>query len=115
MLLFVMRAEFDDLGDCGIEATGHQLEHFLVDMIAIIGNLSNGRASNEATLRSWVARADCLVVAVVEKAVLGPIPHAAACAVGAQYKLGEEPRGVRPVPLRRAGVGHRLHDLVFGA
>src|SRR5262249_61616024 len=32
-----------------------------------------------------------------------------------EQELLEEPRGVRPVPLRRTRVRHRLHDLVLGA
>src|SRR5262249_6432573 len=32
-----------------------------------------------------------------------------------EQELLEEPRSVRPVPLRRTRVRHRLHDLVLGA
>jgi hypothetical protein len=59
-----------------------------------------------------MAGADGLVVGIEQKAECR-VKYPIARTVRDQHELLEEPGCVRPVPLRRAGVGHRLQGLVL--
>jgi hypothetical protein len=60
-----------------------------------------------------MTRAERLVVGV-EEVVEAFVEGAIAAQVRLQQHGLEEPRGVREMPLGRAGIGHRLDALVFG-
>ena len=113
MLLLVVRAEFDDIGERDVRGTVEHVEHRLVDVGPVVGHLRERRPRDETTVGTGMARPDGVVVAVEQEPVLRPVPHPSARAVGAEHELGEEPGGVGAVPFRRARVGHRLHQLVL--
>ena len=114
MLLLVVRAEFDDIGEARRSRRPvEHVEHRLVDVGAVVRDLRERRPRHETAVGAGMARPDGVVVAVEQEPVLRPVPHPSARAVGAEHELGEEPRGVRAVPFRRARVGHRLHHLVL--
>ncbi len=115
VLLLVMRAQHDRVREFGPGTCAEQLIDRGVDVCPVVGHLGDRGARDEPALGTGVTSADRLVVAVVEEAILRSVPHPVAGAVGAEHELGEEPRGVRPMPLGRAGVGHRLDHLVLGA
>ena len=115
VLLLVVGAEHQCVGEVGSDTCGEQLFDCLVDVRAVVDDLGDRRPGDQATLRAGVTSADGLVVAVVQEAVLGAVPDPLAGAVGTEHELGEEPGGVGPMPLGRAGVGHRLDHLVLGA
>src|SRR5262249_49650433 len=70
------------------------------------------RAGHRAALRSRMPRADSLVVGV-EKIFVGRIEDAIAWHLGTRQEGLEEPSRMREMPFGRAGIGHRLHGLVF--
>ena len=74
---------------------------------------TTGGEGEEAALGPWVPRPERLVVRVEQGApprIVTPVARP----VGREHQLLEEPRGVRQVPLGRAGVGHRLRHLILG-
>ena len=59
-----------------------------------------------------MTRADRFVVGI-EEILVGRIERTIGRQVGPQHEGFEEPRGMREMPLGRAGIRHRLHGLVF--
>src|SRR5262249_26963106 len=71
------------------------------------------RTAQVAAPRAWLPRADRLVIRVEEVGV--PLVHRTVARDEAGEHEGlEEPGRVGEVPLGRAGVGHRLDELVLG-
>src|SRR5438046_1893799 len=75
--------------------------------------LWRGPSLSKAKLGSRMARADRLVIGV-EKIGKGRVERTVAGVERAEDEGLEKPAGVRQMPLRRAGVGHRLDRLVLG-
>ena len=78
------------------------------------GDLLAVRPRDQPALRPRVARAGRHIIRVeqigeplVEDAIAGKVRD--------QQELLEEPGGMRAMPLGRAGIRHRLHELVLGA
>ena len=113
MLLFVVRPEFDDVSEGVAVGAVERGEHRLVDLGPVARHLGQRRPRHEAPLGTRVARPDGVVIAVEQEPVLGPVPVPSAPSVRAEHEFGEEPGGVGAMPLRRARVGHRLHQLVL--
>lgn len=117
MLLFVMQPECN-LGRQQVEqrgiCRGDRVQHGRVDMTPVRMHVGQRGTRQKAALFPRLARAERFVVGVeqerigiVERGITGDVPH--------QHDCLEEPRRMREMPLRRAGVGHRLHGLIFGS
>jgi len=81
-------------------------------MRAIRQHLGHRRPGQQAAVGPRVHRADTVVVRVeqiAEALVIGPIALDGAT----QHELLEKPAGMREVPLRRAGIGHGLDDVIL--
>src|SRR5687768_13316831 len=102
MLLLVVQAELDQLGQLGIVRAGlEKAQQSLVDTRTIIMNLRDRRAAQRAALVARVHRPDRLVVRV-EEPVVALVDGLIAGFPGAQDEPLEEPRRVTQMPLRGA-------------
>ncbi len=116
VLLLVMQADFEDREHALRFLRRHLLDQPLdrrIDMRAIAGDVLAVRPRDQAALRARMARTGGDVIGVeqerkafVEDLVGGIVRH--------QQELLEEPGDMRAMPFGRAGIGHRLHDLVLG-
>ena len=77
-------------------------------------HLGDRRPREQPPLRPRACRAPDGLVVRVEQVAVGGVERAVARLVRREHERLEEPGGVGQVPLRGAGVGHRLHHLVFG-
>jgi len=114
VLLLVVEAQLDQ-GDNGRVRPAIGLDqgvHRLVDPAPVVGDIGHARTADETPIGTGVPLAHGLVVRV-EQIAVGLLDRL--MAVREEQERLEEPGGVGPVPLRGADVGHRLHDLVFGA
>jgi hypothetical protein len=113
VLLLVMAAQFDQLLRVVIESARVQPAHQRVlHILAIAADIRDARSRHQATLRPRMTAPDRLVVRIEQIPVRGI--ELGIFRVGSEQKLLEEPGGVRPMPLRRTGIGHRLRCLVLG-
>ena len=116
VLLLVVQAEHGQRGEVGPRvgvAAIDQLLHRGIDVGAVARDLLDGRAREQAPLRSRMTRTDGLVVRVEEVPEVG-IEDVVPGERGLEEERLEEPGRVTAVPLGRAHVGHRLNDLVLG-
>ena len=107
VLLLVVDAELDQVELLGGRVGIEQSVHRLVDVVAVVDDPLVGWPGQQAALGPRLTASDRLVVAVEqvrELVVEGRL---------VEHEGLEEPGGVTEVPLRGAGVGHRLHDLVL--
>ncbi len=111
MLLLVIEAELEQRMPIAAVPLD-QVDRGLGDMATIGQDLLDAGTRDHAALRARMARPDGLVVGV-EEIFVGRIVDAIVARVRAQQEGLEEPRRVCEMPLGRAGVGHRLHGLVF--
>ena len=97
-----------------IVGAGEQTLHSRVDVGAKRGDALAVRPRDEPALGPRVAWPGRHIVRVEE---IGEplIEDAIADKMRQQEKLLEEPGGMRPVPLGRARIRHRLHHLILGA
>ena len=114
MLLLVMEPQGDQLGKPWLARISQQGLHGAVDVGAIARDLLDARAREQAALGPRMARPHGLVVRVEDEGVC-IVEHPVAGGVLAEHERLEEPRHVRPMPLRRAHVGHGLHRLILAA
>jgi hypothetical protein len=115
MLLLVMQSDLDDRGHRfeivrGLDQRGHGR----VDVGAVRGRFNDTRPRYKAALRPLLPRARRHVIRV-EQIGEALVEHAIARYERTQQKMLEEPGHVGAVPLDRARVRHRLHDLILGA
>ena len=113
VLLLVVEAERDKEGDLVGGASVEQALHSDVDVLPVVGDLGDARAGDDAALVPRLPVPDSVVVRV-EQVAERIVVEAVAAVLRREDEGLEEPGRVRPVPLRRARVGHRLHGLVFG-
>ena len=114
MLLFMMETKHDQINSLDRQRLRQHLKHCLIDMAAIVADLLDRGPGDHASLCARMARPGGLVVRVEQEGVHRVEFDISRMELLEKERL-EEPCHVGPVPLRRAGVGHRLHDLVFGA
>ena len=107
VLLLVVQPELDQLRDGVVRRIGEEERHRLVDMRSVAGDLGHPRAGDHAAFGTGMAGPGRLVVGV-EQVAVGGVEPAVAGERRVEDKGLEEPGGVGPVPLGRAGVGHRL-------
>ena len=107
------RPSSTSVGDVRRSVTGEQPGHRLVDVAAVVADLGRAGAGEQAAIGAGVPLADRLVVRV-EEVPVRPGGTARSRRRSGQHEGLEEPGDVRPVPLRRADVGHRLDRLVLG-
>ena len=115
MLLLVVQAEHDQrrsLGPDGCRRGGDEAFHRRVDMGAIGGNVGRRGARQHAALRPRMPVADGVVIGIEQVGVV-LVEDLVSRGMGAEHEGLEKPGNMRAVPLRRAGVGHRLDDLVL--
>ena len=84
-----------------------------IDMRAIGGDVLAVRPRDQPALRPRVARTGGDVIGIEQKRK-PLVENLVARIVRHQQELLEKPGDVGAMPFGRAGVGHRLHDLVFG-
>ena len=117
MLLLVVDAELDQLGNCPIAFDDARLEDCIdrgIDMPTVSQDVFERRARQQPALGSRLPGAGRFVVGI--KAIGEPlIQRAKSCKMRLQHERLEEPGGMRQVPLGGAGVLHRLDDLIFRA
>src|SRR5262249_29737542 len=77
------------------------------DIAAVFVHVGKRRSRQHPAARALDARSECLVVAVEQRAE-GWLERELA-----EDQLLKEPRRMREVPLRRAGIGHRLDELIL--
>ena len=116
MLLLVVQPDLEhaeDFRKCRRFRFGDQPLDRGVHVGAVGGDFFVGRAGDEAALWARVARAGGDVIRVEQEGEARVENLVAGDLLGEQELL-EEPGGMRAMPLDRAGVGHRLDDLVLG-
>ena len=111
MLLLVIAAELDQLGDWGAKIILHERRHRAVDVVAIRDDRLERRARDHAPSRTRLTRADALVIGVEQEIELR-IEGAVTWEIGFENHSLEKPRRMREMPFCRTGVGHRLHGRV---
>ena len=114
VLLLVMAAQLDDrrrLRD-HVGRPAQEGQHPIVDGSAIGTHFRGTWSGHLPTIGSRMACPDLLVVRV-EQVRVARMERLVLRIERAEHERLEEPRHVRPVPLRRAGVRHRLHGLVL--
>ena len=113
MLLLVLDPQLHQGRCIVVEVAVEEAIHPGIDVSPVLGHVSDPRAGHKTTLGTRMPGAHSVVVRVEEKPEVGVedlIPD-----VGWLEQEGlEEPRCVGSMPLGRAGLGHRLHRLVFG-
>ena len=112
MLLFVVGAEQDD-GERRRVGRGQEREHPLVDARPPRAHLVERGTREQPPRGPRMTRPGRLVVRVEEQAPSLVVP-AMRRIEARENELLEEPGRVGQVPLRRARVGHRLHEHVLG-
>ena len=113
MLLFVIEADLDDGSDVRkIVGRFDQFHHGGVDMGAIAGDLGGVGPGDEAAFGSRVPRAGRHIIGI-EKICEALVESTVGGSVRLEQELFEKPGCVGAVPLGRARVRHRLHDLIF--
>ena len=116
MLLLVIETDLDDLQhplEIRRTSTSNQLEHRRIDVGAILRDLVGARPGNEAALRPRMTRSRGNVIRI-EQIGEALVEDPVIMCVRLQQELLEKPGRMRAVPLDRARVRHRLHDLVLG-
>ena len=78
----------------------------------IVGNFGAGRSRKDTALRPWMPCAQRVVIRIEEVGVTRIMRRVSAVVSGQNNRL-KEPCRMRPVPLRRAGIGHGLYGLIF--
>ena len=115
VLLLVMQPDLDDRNDLlqrrRIRAL-QQPRHRGIDVGTIGRDLLDGRARDQAALRTGVPRAGRHIIGVEQEAE-PRVEFAIVGVVRLQQERLEEPGGVGAMPFDRARIGHRLHVLVF--
>ncbi len=116
VLLLVMQADFENRKHGFGFVCRHLLDQPLdrrIDIDAIAGDVLGVRPRDQPALRTRVARTGGDVIGVEQerKALVEDLVRRI---VRQQQELLEKPGDMRAMPLGRAGVGHRLHDLVLG-
>jgi hypothetical protein len=117
MLLFVIEADLDQRRQPGQllgAGAAEELHHRRIDMLAIGRHLIGSGAGEVAALRPRVARPGADIIGIEQIGIIR-IERPIARAVWAEQELFEKPRGMGAVPFGRAGVRHRLHQLILGA
>ena len=117
MLLLVVEADLDQrrqLGEALLAGGLEELDHGGIDMPAIGGDFVGARAGEVAALVAGVPGTGADIIGIEQKRVVG-VEGLVALAVLAEQELLEEPGGMGAVPFGRAGVRHRLDQLVLGA
>ena len=89
-----------------------EFHHGGVDMPAIGGDLVGAGAGQMAALVAGVPRSGADIVGIEQKSVVR-VKRLIALAMLAEQELLEEPGGMGAVPFRRAGVRHRLDQLIL--
>ena len=115
VLLLVVQAQLQQLADLRpvvVRRILDQLVHGAVDMAAVGVDLAYRRPRQQPAFGTWVALADGLVIRV-EEVVETRVEFAVAGVERFEQKGLEEPGSVGQMPLGRADVGHRLHDVVL--
>ena len=103
-----------ELGEALLAGGLEELDHGGVDMPAIGGDFIGARAGQVAALVAGVPGTCADVIGIEQKRVVG-VEGLVALAVLAEQELLEEPGGMGAMPFGRAGVRHRLDELVLGA
>jgi hypothetical protein len=117
MLLLVVEADLDQRDQlCKAVLIGRleELDHGGIDVPAIGGDLVGAGAGQVAALMAGVPGAGADVIGIEQEGVVG-MEDLVALAVLAEQELLEEPGGMRAMPFGRAGVRHRLDQLVLRA
>ncbi len=89
-----------------------EFHHGGVDMPAIGGDLVGAGTGQMAALVAGVPRSGADIIGIEQEGVVG-VKRLVALAVFAEQELLEEPGGMGAVPFRRAGVRHRLDQLIL--
>ena len=117
MLLLVVEADLDQRRELreGLLAGGlEELDHSGIDMPAIGGDFIGARAGEVAALVAGVPGTCGDIIGIEQEGVVG-VEGLVALTVLAEQELLEEPGGMGAMPFGRAGVRHRLDQLVLGA
>ena len=115
MLLLVVEADFDQRRERRqrvLIGLVEEFHHGGVDMPAIGGDLVGAGAGQMAALVAGVPRSGADVIGIEQEGVVR-VKRPVALAVLAEQELLEEPGGMGAVPFRRAGVRHRLDQLIL--
>ena len=115
MLLLVVEADFHQRRDRRqrvLAGLVKELHHGGVDMPAVGGDFVGAGTGQMAALVAGVPRSGADIVGIEQKGVVG-VKGLVALAVFAEQELLEEPGGMGAVPFRRAGIRHRLDQLIL--
>ena len=100
------------LGELIVERVAGEVSQLLSRVVLVGGDLVDPGTGQQSTLRAGMTGTDRLVVRV-EQIPEPRVERSIAGEMGGQDKGLEKPAGVGPVPLGRAGVGHRLDRLIL--
>ena len=115
MLLLVIEADFHqrrDRRERVLAGLVKEFHHGRVDMPAIGGDFVGAGAGQMAALVAGMPRSGADIIGIEQKGIVR-MKRLVALAVFAEQELLEEPGGMGAVPFRRAGVRHRLDQLIL--
>ena len=115
MLLLVIETDFHQRRDRPERILAGLMKEFhdgRVDMAAIGGDFLGAGAGQMAALVAGVPRSGADIVGIEQEGVIG-VKRLVALAVFAEQELLEEPGGMGAVPFGRAGIRHRLDQLIL--
>src|ERR1700722_3753148 len=103
----MVEADFEEVRHRVVRVPADEPAHSLVDRLAVCRYFGRFRAGEQATRWPWVPGAEGLVIRVEEVRVVRVVDLVAGKRRLQEEGL-EEPARMRPVPLGRAHVRHRL-------
>ena len=112
MLLLVVQSQHGYVAHVIRHVFVQQGEHLFVDVPSVLKHPFDRRAGKQPALPSRLSISDGVVVRIEQITELR-VKRTVARSIGFQHEGLKEPRRVRQMPLGRADVFHRLHDIVF--
>ena len=116
VLLLMVEPDFQQRsqpGQCPVGGIMEEFHHRCVDVLPVGSDVVRAGPGKQAARIARLAGPGADIIGIEQERVVRMVRRVTR-AMRAQQKLLEKPGGMGAVPLRRAGVRHRLHQLVLG-